>query len=112
VTTDGSTHGGVEPRNKWGDSSFSKIITSMITELSSDLDVPSPVGYHRLVALMRIVLDETGTCTKMEVQGYTMYSARHTLLLITRLRGESVVDSQEIGRWSMSTTQDPTLRPL
>ena len=44
MTRDSSTHGGVDPRNKWGDSSFSKIITSMIAELSSDLDVPSPTS--------------------------------------------------------------------
>ena len=70
------------------------------------------IVYRRLLALMRIVLDETGASTKREAQGYTMHSARHTLPLIARLRGESAADRQEIGRWSMSTAQDPAWRPL
>ncbi len=71
-----------------------------------------PMGYRRLLALMRLVLEEAGACTKWEAQGYTMHSARHTLPLIARLRGESAADRQEIGRWSMSAAQDPTMRPL
>ena len=70
-----------------------------------------PMGYRRLLALMRLVLEEAGACTKMEAQGYTMHSARHTLPLIARLRGESPADRQEIGRWSMSTAQAPAMRP-
>jgi hypothetical protein len=41
-----------------------------------------------------------------------MHSARHTLPLIASLRGESAANRQEIGRWSMSAAQDPTMRPL
>ena len=70
-----------------------------------------PMGYRRLLALMRLVLEEAGACTKVEAQGYTMHSARHTLPLIARLRGESAADRQEIGRWSMSTAQAPAMRP-
>ena len=71
-----------------------------------------PMGYRRLLAIMRIVLEEAGACTRTEAQGYTMHSARHTLPLIARLRGESAADRQEIGRWSMSIAQDPAARPL
>ncbi len=71
-----------------------------------------PMGYRCLLALMRLILEEAGACTKRETQGYTMHSARHTLPLIARIRGESAADRQEIGRWSMSAAQDPTMHPL
>jgi hypothetical protein len=71
-----------------------------------------PMGYRRLLALMRLVLEEAGACTKMEVQGYTMHSAWHTLPLIARLRGETSADRPEIGRWSMSAAQAPAIRPF
>jgi hypothetical protein len=32
-----------------------------------------PMGYRRLLALMRLVLEEAGACTKTEAQGYTMH---------------------------------------
>ena len=38
-----------------------------------------PMGYRCLMALMRIVSEEAGACTKTEEQGYTMHSTRHTL---------------------------------
>ena len=38
-----------------------------------------PDGLPLLMALMRIVSEEAGACTKTETQGYTMHSTRHTL---------------------------------
>jgi hypothetical protein len=87
VVGDGLIRGGQEPQSKWRGASFSKIIAS-------------------------IVLEEAGVCTKMEAQGYTMHSARHTLPLIARFRGESAADRQEIGRWSMSAAQAPDMHPF
>ena len=48
----------------------------------------------------------------VQAHGYSMYSARHTLWLITRMYGEFTADRQEIGWCPMSTSQDPALRPL